>query len=160
MIGNRVSPNNNREILYVDYEAAGFHPVMLDLAKPFYNDVFFDNLYMDIIQKDPKTAYAIEGNLINVDFAPYVNDITQAIFDVKRRFLLQPLFEMALDHGSDLEKNVPLLSNALLCCATLTRNYSKCPDAFVRNLATGIVLAQAIDLEGFYSGLKLLGLDT
>ena len=35
MISSRVSANGAHEILYVDYEAAGFHPILLDLAKPF-----------------------------------------------------------------------------------------------------------------------------
>ncbi|KAL8847764.1 MAG: hypothetical protein Q9221_007212 [Calogaya cf. arnoldii] len=159
MISNNVSRNNSREILYIDYEVAGIHPIMLDLAKPFYNDVFFDVLYMDILPKSPEITCSVEGGLITVNSAPYVGDLTQAIFDIKRRFLLQPLFEISLAHGNDLEKNVPTLSNALLCCATLTRDYSEHPDAFIRNMATGIVLSQAVDLEGFYFGLKLLGLD-
>ena len=33
--------NNSREIFYVDYEIPGFHPVILDLSKPLYIDVFF-----------------------------------------------------------------------------------------------------------------------
>lgn len=159
IISDHVLLNNSREVLYVDYETAGFHPVMLDLAKPFYNDVFFDTLYLDLLSKTPKMTYAIEGDLINITFTPYVDDLTQAVFDVKRRFLLQPLFGWVEDcgDGHDLGKDIPLLSNALLCCATLTRDFSGHPDAFVRNLATGIVLAQAVDLEGFYSGFKSLG---
>ncbi|KAL9632917.1 MAG: hypothetical protein Q9204_003608 [Flavoplaca sp. TL-2023a] len=161
IISDHVLPNNSREVLYVDYEAAGFHPVMLDLAKPFYNDVFFDTLYLDLLPKTPKMTYAIEGDLINVSFTPYVDDLTQAVFDVKHRFLLQPLFGLVKDCGGghDLGKDIPLLSNALLCCATLTRDFSGHPDAFVRNLATGTILAQAVDLEGLYSGFKSLGLN-
>ncbi|KAL8681157.1 MAG: hypothetical protein Q9186_002689 [Xanthomendoza sp. 1 TL-2023] len=158
MISNDESPNCSREILYVDYEVAGFHPIMLDLAKAFYIDVFFNTVYMDILPEVLETKYAFEGNLIDAEFTPDIDDITQAVFDVKRRYLLQPLFDLALHYGSNLEMNVPLLSNALLLCATLTRNYSGHPAAFIRNMATGIVLAQAVDLEGFYSGLKSLGI--
>ena len=161
MISDQMLPNNSREVLYVDYEVAGFHPVMLDLAKPFYNDEFFDTLYLDLLPKTLKTTYAIEGDLIKVGFTPYVDDLTQAVFDVKHRFLLQPLFRLVEDCGGghDLEKDVPLLPNALLCCATLTCDFSGHPDAFVWNLATGIVLAQAVDLEELYSGFKSLGLN-
>lgn len=157
MIGDNVSLNNGRHILYVDYEVAGFHPIMLDLAKPLYNDVFFSTLYMDVLPELPNTTtYSINDDLIEVDFPQQVDDITQAGFDIKRRYLLQPLFELAARHGRDLQKNIPLLSNALFVCATLTRDYSKHPGAFVRNMAAGIILSQAVDLEGFYLGLQCL----
>lgn len=158
MVSNDVLSNNSRDVLYVDYEVVGFQPIMLDIAKALYIDVFFDTLYMDILPGTPETKYEMAGNLISVDATPIIDDITQAIFDVKRRYLLQPLFNLASNLGLDLENNIPLLSNALLLCATLTRNYSGNPDAFVRNMATGIVLAQAVDLEGFYFGLKSLGI--
>ena len=159
MIASHVSPNGAREILYVDYEAAGFHPIMLNLAKPFYNDVFFDTLYMDILPDVPKTRCELDGGYIDVQFTPYADDITQAIFDVKRRYLLQPLFDLVLSLGGDLEKNVPLLSAALLLCATLTRNYSKTPDVFFRNITTGIILSQAVNIEGLYSCFRMLGIE-
>ena len=159
MISSHVSPNGAREVLYVDYEAAGFHPIMLDLAKPFYNDVFFDTLYMDILPDVPKTGCELDGGYVDVHFTPYADDITQAIFDIKRKYLIEPLFDLVLSLGGDLEKNVPLLSAALLLCATLTRNYSKTPDVLFRSVATGIVLSQAVNTEGLYSCLRRLGLE-
>ena len=159
MIASDVSPNGAREVLYVDYEAAGFHPIMLDLAKPFYNDVFFETLYMDILPDVPKTGCELDGGYIDVHFTPYVDDITQAIFDVKRRYLLEPLFDLVLSLGGDLERNVPLLSAALLLCATLTRNSSETPHVFFRSVATGIVLSQAVNIEGLYSCLRKLGIE-
>ena len=159
MIANCVSLNGAREILYVDYEAAGSHPIMLDLAKTLYNDVFFDTLYRDILPYSAKTKCELDGGYIDVRFTPFVDDITQAIFDFKRRYLLQPLFDLVLSLGGDLEKNVPLLSAALLLCATLTRNYSKYPDVFFRSVATGIVLSQAVKIEGLYSCLRMLGIE-
>ncbi|KAL8938238.1 MAG: hypothetical protein Q9216_003998 [Gyalolechia sp. 2 TL-2023] len=157
MISNDVSRNSSRQILYVDYEVAGFHPIMLDIAKAFYNDVFFDTLYMDSLPEVPETMFTLDNHLITVDFPRCVDDITPAIFDVKWRYLLQPLFELARNQGRDLEKDIPLLSSALLVCATLTRNFSGHPDAFIRNMAAGVVLAQAVDLESFRLGLQSLG---
>ena len=159
MIASHVSANGGHEILYVDHEAAGFHPIMLDLAKPFYNDVFFDTLYMDVLPDIPETRCEFIGGFIDVQFTPYVDEITQAIFDVKRKYLLQPLFDLVLNLGGDLEKNVRLLSAALLLCATLTRNYSITPDIFFRSMATGIVLSQAANLEELYSCLRMLGIE-
>ncbi|KAK0516428.1 hypothetical protein JMJ35_001031 [Cladonia borealis] len=86
MIASCVSPNGARDIPYVDYEAAGSHPLMLDLAKPFYNDVFFDTLYMDILPANTWTF-------------------------------------------------------------------------FFRSVATGIVLSQAVNIEGLYSCLRMLGIE-
>lgn len=158
MISSHVSANGGHEILYVDYEAAGYHPIMLDLAKPFYNDVFFDTLYMDVLPDIPETRYELDGEFINVQFTPYVDEITQAIFDVKRTYLLQPLFDLVLDLGGDLEKNIPLLSAALLLCATLTRDFSKAPDILFRSMAVGITLSQAVNMEELYSCLRMLGM--
>ena len=158
MISSHVSANGGHKILYVDYESAGYHPIMLDLAKRFYNDVFFDTLYMDVLPDIPETRYEFDGGFINVQFTPYVDEITQAIFDVKRTYLLQPLFDLVLSLGGDLEKNVPLLSAALLLCATLTRNFSKNPDIFFRSMATGIILSQAVNMEEMYSCLRMLGM--
>ena len=159
MIASHVSANGGHEILYVDHEAAGFHPIMLDLAKPFYNDVFFDTLYMDVLPHIPETRCEFIGGFIDVQFTPYVDEITQAIFDIKRKYLLQPLFDLVLNLGGDLKKNVPLLSAALLLCATLTRNYSITSDIFFRSMATGIVLSQAANLEELYSCLRMLGIE-
>ncbi|KAL8917911.1 MAG: hypothetical protein Q9208_007654 [Pyrenodesmia sp. 3 TL-2023] len=55
MVSNDVLSNNSRDVLYVDYEVAGFHPIMLDIAKALYTDVFFNTLYMDILPGTPET---------------------------------------------------------------------------------------------------------
>ena len=78
---------------------------------------------------------------------------------LKRRQLLQPLFSLVLSHGEDLEKNVPLLSAALLLCAALTRNCSTSPDGFFGSIATGVILSQAVNMEGFYLCLRKLGIE-
>ena len=98
MIASCESSNGAREILYVDCEAAGFHPIMLDLAKPFYNDVFFDTLYMDILSDGAETRCELDRGYID-------------------------------------------------------------PDAFFRSVATGIVLSQAVNIEGLYSCLSMLGVE-
>ena len=158
MISSRVSANGAHEILYVDSEAAKFHPIMLDIAKPFYNDMFFETLYMDVLPDVANTRCELNGGVIDVHFTPKVDDLTQAIFDIKRKNLIQSLFSLVLSHGGDLEKNVPLLSASLLLCATLTRNYSESPDNFFRNIATGLILSQAVNMEGFFSCLRKLGI--
>lgn len=44
----------------MDYEAAGFHPIMLDLARTFHNNLYFDILFMDLLPKGPETMSVIE----------------------------------------------------------------------------------------------------
>lgn len=114
---------------------------------------------MDVLPDVPETRCDFNGGFIDVQFTPYVDEITQAIFDVKRKYLLQPLFDLVLSLRGDLEKNVPLLSAALLLWATLTRSYCKTPDVFFRTMATGIVLSQAVKVEELYSCLRMLGLE-
>jgi len=160
MISSNLSPDNSREIMYVDHEVAGFHAIMLDLAKPFYNDIFFETLYADILPARKDIMYDIDEEAVNVTFTPQVDDITQAVFQIKTRYLLEPLCEFILGLGGNLEKNVTLLSNALLLCATLTRNYSASDAALFMNMATGIVLSTANDWKQFYSCFRSLGLDS
>lgn len=50
----------------MDYEGAGSHPIMLNLARPFHNNLYFDILNTDILSKSPKTIYVIEDDLISV----------------------------------------------------------------------------------------------
>lgn len=120
MIADETGLSGSREVLYVDYENAGFHPVLLDLAKPFYNDVFFETLYMDALPKIPETRCKIARGYIDVRFKSEVDSFSQAVFEIKRRYLLQPLFNRVLCLEWNLENNIALLSNALFVCATLT----------------------------------------
>ena len=164
MIASDVSPNGSRDILYTNYEIAGFHPVLLDLATPLYHDVFFRTLSLDdfqVLEKIGENKYEFDEDVISVDFDPLADDMTQAVFDIKQKFLLQPLFSFAFSIGLDLEKNMPLLSSALLLCATLTQNHNNFfPDPFFCNMATGIILSQATDLASFYACLAKLGIKT
>ena len=49
MVSNASSPPS---ILYVDYEVAGHHTPFLDLAKPIYQDGFFNIAYADVLYDD------------------------------------------------------------------------------------------------------------
>ncbi|RWA09209.1 hypothetical protein EKO27_g5915 [Xylaria grammica] len=152
-------PDNSREIIYVDYEVAGFHPIMLDLAKPFYNDVFFETLYADTLPSTGDVMYGIENESICVRFTPQADEASRAIQEIKIRFLIRPVCEAVLEMGGNLENHVALLSSALLLCATLTRNYRGSDSALFMNMATGIILSTANDWDGFYSCLRRLGFD-
>jgi thiamine kinase-like enzyme len=49
VMGSQLLPDYSHEIMYIDYEVAGFYPALLDLAKPICNGVFFDTFYRDLI---------------------------------------------------------------------------------------------------------------
>ncbi|KAI0157411.1 hypothetical protein GGR57DRAFT_501029 [Xylariaceae sp. FL1272] len=151
--------DGSREVTYVDYEVAGFHPVMLDIAKPFYNDVLFETRYRSLIPHLSKRDLTcrIENESVTLQFTPQVDDISQAILEIKNRYLIQPLCESVRDLGGNLGYHVPLLSNALLLCATLTRNFKESESAFLMNMATGIILSTAMDWNEFRLGLRRLG---
>ncbi len=158
IIASGTSPDNSRDVVYVDFEVAGFHAVLLDLAKPFYNDIFFEALYADALPPKPGLVYEVGQDFIHVSFTPWVDAATQAIFEIKTRYLLQPLCDFVLGMGGDLESHVTLLSNALLVCATLTRNFKDSEAAMFTNLVIGIIMSTASTWKELYSCFQSVGL--
>lgn len=65
MVSDEEGPDNRRELLYIDYEVSGYHSVLLDLAKPFDLDVFFEMLYADNVEDSLGIEYALEDGVIN-----------------------------------------------------------------------------------------------
>ncbi|KAI1363487.1 hypothetical protein F5Y08DRAFT_340671 [Xylaria arbuscula] len=149
------------KVLFVDYEVAGFHPVMLDLAKPLYNDVFFKTLYSDLLPATSETGlnYEVTNGTIIVQFSPVIDIMAQAVLNIKTRYLICPLCDEVENIGISLETFVPLLSNALLLCATLTRNFVKDEKALIRNFTAGILLAGAMDWVQLGESFQRLGFD-
>ena len=158
LVSEKRGPNYRRDLLYVDYEVAGYHSVMLDLAKPFYNDIFFQMLYADNMPTLPHIDYELREGVMRITLSPCEDQIGQAILDIKRRFLIAPLFEHAQAMGHDLEQHVPQLASALFACACLTRNFSGDWDNFFRNLAVGVILSQATTLKGLWECCDSLGM--
>jgi len=158
MIDRNSSQDGSRTIMYIDYEVAGFHSLILDLAKPFYNDVMFVTRYMDHLpEMHEEIKYELSEGHLNVQSTPRIDPLSQAILYIKIRYLLHPVIDIVRSTGGDLERNVPLLATALITCATFNRNYGKNRDVFMRNVATGIVLSQARSFEDFNAGFRMLG---
>ena len=158
LVSEKRGPNHRRELLYIDYEVAGYHSVMLDLAKPFYNDVFFQMLYADNIPSLPGIDYELREGVMRITLSPYEDQIGQAILEIKRRFLIAPLFVHAQGMGHDLEQHVPQLASALFACACLKRNFTGDWDNLFRNLAVGVMLSQATTLERLWECCGSLGM--
>ena len=157
MVSDKDGPDNRRELLYIDYEVAGYHSVMLDLAKPFYLDVFFEMLYADHVYDPPRIEYALDDGIIEITMDACTDRLGQEILNIKRRFLIDPLFQYSRDRGCNLEEHVPQLAYALFSCACLTRNFKRNWDCLFRSLAVGVVLSQATDLEKLWDRCRSLG---
>lgn len=140
-----------RRLLYVDYEVTGFHSPLLDLAKPLYNDVFFRALYSDEIASAPKVRVKVDNGALIIDTCYGPSSLARAILGIKRRFLVEPLFQYALDQGLDLHIATGILSSALFACGFLTRNYSGNENAFFINLSISVALAAARTLEDIWT---------
>ena len=150
LISEKRRPDHRRELLYIDYEAAGYHSVMLDLAKPFYNDIFFQTLYADHIPNPPGIDYELKEGVIRITLSPCEAPIGQAILVIRRRLLILPLFVYAQAMHHDLEQHVPQLASALFACACLTRNFAGDWGNLFRNLAAGVMFSQVSTLEGLW----------
>ena len=161
MVSGSRGLDNRRELLYVDYDAAGYHSVMLDLAKPFYNDIFFEVLYADMIEDPTATQYNLneEANLIEINMGTACQDqLASGILNIKRRYLMEPLFDsLEGDRSIDLEEHVPQFAYALFSCACLTRDFKGQWASLFRNIAVGVMFSQATNLEGIWACCRMLG---
>lgn len=132
------------DILYIDYETAGFHSLPLDLAKPFYNDVMFSTLVSDTIEDDNSHIqfHMLDGKL-EISLALDVDPVSKSALEVKRRHLIEPLRTLLHAKGLDIDNYVPHFVHALFSCALLTRNYQHNLRSLMRSVAVGVVLSQA-----------------
>ncbi|KAJ8122841.1 hypothetical protein ONZ43_g1064 [Nemania bipapillata] len=75
------------EFLFVDFETAGVHPVMIDFAKALCNDVFYETVYHSLLPKDESSSLNCrvdqDTNTIFLDFKPKTDPLSQAILDIK-----------------------------------------------------------------------------
>ncbi|KAI0967314.1 hypothetical protein F4678DRAFT_483187 [Xylaria arbuscula] len=132
------------EILFIDFRSSGFHPVMLDLAITMF-DSLFRNMPGD--KFDNGTRCHVNGGEIVVDLLPgQIDVLTQAILRIKQHYLIEPLFEEVQRLGGNLEEHGSLLVAALFLCATVSRDLSNDPIAFVENVALGLSFIRARNL--------------
>ncbi|KAG5292562.1 hypothetical protein I7I48_04688 [Histoplasma ohiense] len=156
--GNVMATRGGPAIRLVDYEVAGWHNPVLDLAKPLYNDAFFAILYSDLM--DPCNAmtacggderqyvrYRVTEEAIAVDFNLQLSLLDRTLAYIKLEYMVRPLWERLADEfPNDLEFAEDILSAALFSCALLTRNFSSQPDTFFLNAAVGVLLFS--DMKG------------
>lgn len=144
-----ISPKKHDPAIYfIDYEAAGHHSPFLDLAKPLYLDGFFSVMYHDIASKSSDStpervpvSWRIDDGKVCIDLDAPLSDLDKVICFMKLEYSLKPLLEYtAWNLEEQMESAGNVLSAALLCCALLTRDFSRHPDSFFLNCAVGILL--------------------
>ncbi|KAG7005780.1 hypothetical protein G7Y79_00018g045870 [Physcia stellaris] len=143
-----IAPDRNgqgyHDILYIDYETAGFHSLLLDLAKPFYNDVMFSTLFSDIIEDDNSDIqFHMSDGKLEISLALKVDCISKSVLEVKKRHLIEPLRTLLHAKGLSIDTHVPHFVHALFSCALLTRNYQHKLRSLMQSVAVGVVLSQA-----------------
>ncbi|KAJ7471840.1 hypothetical protein FB451DRAFT_1470741 [Mycena latifolia] len=143
-----ISRSRPLRMIYVDYETAGQHSPWLDLAKPLYNDVFFEALYADLLGRDFRAQGLFEASLSSAGINIAVGDLhldstARLLWEIKRRLVLEPFEAYLLCNDLLISNSVQILGNALFCCALFTRNFNDHPDVFLLNLALGVLLSQS-----------------
>jgi hypothetical protein len=147
-----ISPDNFPEgYIHIDYEVSGLHCPFLDMAKGIYLDGFFNALYADLLtnsivghrnESGAMVTWDIRDNILYIDYEFEVDEIGEVAGFAKLEYILRPTLEYIMRHSLPSAKLAEdILSSALLCCATLTRDFSERPDMFFLNLALGVDLA-------------------
>lgn len=144
MIARNGSAQGYHDILYIDYEVAGFHAIVLDLAKPFYNDVFFSTLYSDTIENnDRDVRYHMSDDILHVSLALDIDRVSKDILEIKIRHLIEPLRKFLKARNLSIDSSVPHFAHALSACALLTRTYRHNLRTLMQAVAIGVLLSQA-----------------
>ena len=143
MIASDNNVQGHHGTLYIDFETAGFHSLILDLAKPFYNDIFFSTLLSDTVEEDSSDIRChISEHKLEISLVLVVDCISKAVLEVKRRHLIEPLRTLLHAKGLCIDTHVPHLAHALFACALLTRNFRHNPKSLMQSVAVGVVLSQ------------------
>ncbi|KAL9094274.1 MAG: hypothetical protein Q9165_003414 [Trypethelium subeluteriae] len=151
---------------FVDYEVAGYNPIVLELAKPIYHDCFLDARGGGVLVDDlrqhteariPKVRWQVGQDGVHIDYDLQMSFLDKALATTKFEYLVCPILQHIHQHcgpESLLHEAEMALGHALLCCAILPRDFSHRADLFFLNLAIGIDLVT--DLRGTID--KIFGL--
>ena len=149
-----------KDILYIDYDYAGFHPVILDLVTPFFLDIFFDVMYSHTIYETPNVHVSITDGAIHIDFKMPEDSLNSAVMEIRMRYLLEPLFVFMKGQGIDLENSLDqfesgfFLAGTSRCAWNLPNGWNE----FFAWYAIGVILSQIkrlTDLRDVWYSLTL-----
>ncbi|KAI1649261.1 uncharacterized protein F4817DRAFT_331100, partial [Daldinia loculata] len=160
-----VSPRTvqgGRKVIFDNYGSAKYHPVMLDVARAFYFDVFFEMARLaDLPSRTwPRMRYSFTGTTIDVNYAPNCSWLARTIADIKIRYLLHPLEDEINAAGHSFDDLIPQLSAGIFLVPTLYQDFSKNPDFIIANIMTGMVMSRCKNWDEFHLAVGKLGLGT
>jgi len=150
MIADELNGRSYRDLLYIDYEVSGFHPLLLDLAKPLYNDVFFSTLMGDSLAMPGTFTCIYRDGAVIMTLDRCIDDLGEAILEIKKRHLIEPIRAYMTTEEVALDEFVPCLAHASLACALFTRDYTGHWETLWRNVCIGVVLSQVKDFDGLW----------
>ncbi|KAF2233594.1 hypothetical protein EV356DRAFT_567851 [Viridothelium virens] len=151
---------------FVDYEVAGYNPILLELAKPIYHDCFYNALWGDLLADDlrhptkahiPKVRWHVGQGGVYIEYDLHMSFLDKALATTKFEYLVCPILQhIHQQYGPEslLQESETALGHALLCCAMLSRDFSHRADLFFLNLAIGVDLVT--DMRGTID--KIFGL--
>jgi len=102
LVENTDKPLGSRKVLYIDYEFAGFHSPILDFCNPFFIDVFFEIVHPATTDLGIEAMVTFEKGSIEISVTGPMNDLGQAILEIKVIYLLVPLCSFLESRGMDL----------------------------------------------------------
>ncbi|KAI0113406.1 hypothetical protein F4814DRAFT_460516 [Daldinia grandis] len=157
-----VSPKTvqgGRKVIFDNYESVNYRPVMLDLARTFYFDVFFEMVRLADLPSHawPHMRYWFTETAIEVHYAQNYGWLARTIADIKMRYLIDPLSDeiQAVDYSFDAL--IPQLSGSILLIPTLYQNFAGGLNFIIANMMIGIVMSQCKNWKEFGMALGKLG---
>ncbi|KAI1652493.1 hypothetical protein F4813DRAFT_400989 [Daldinia decipiens] len=158
-----VSPKTvqgGRKVIFDNYGSTKYYPVMLDLARAFYCDVFFEMAHLANLPSHawPRMKYSCTETTVQVSYARNCSWLARTIADIKIRYLLHPLEDEIKAARHSFDDLIPQLSASIFLVPMLYQDFSKNPDSIIANLMTGIVMSQCRNWEDFDFAVRKLGL--
>lgn len=123
--GNVMVNSDLSDYFFIDYEFSGYHSPFIDIAKPLYNDCFFDFLYAPIVKPEFDLQVKKLGDYLMVNLDYRLSDFRRMLLKLKVEKLLAPMVEKFPDPNWRL-----LLGSALFCCGFLTKDLSSYDDRY------------------------------
>ncbi|KAF3068435.1 hypothetical protein GL218_08350 [Daldinia childiae] len=161
-IHTMVSPKTvqgGHKVIFDNYDAAKYYPVMLDIARAFYFDVFFEMARIADLPSHarPRMKYSVTQT-IQVSYARNWSWLARTIADIKIRYLLHPLQEEMKAAKQSFDDLIPQLSASIFLVPTLYQAFRWNTDSIIANLMIGIVMSRCRNWADFDMAIGKLGL--
>lgn len=137
-----------RNILYIDYEFAGFCPPLLDIVNPFLFDVFFDIVYTHITMESPEVEYMFERDTVIINLTLAHDILNSSILEIKIRYLMAHLLEF-YNNEINLDCALIQLGYAIFASCTTKVHIPGWKELFSR-MAVGVIFSDIKSLDDFY----------